>query len=125
MGCSHTKTMKKVAPVIIEKYYMRLVNYFHTKKHVCEITSIHSKIVGYVKYLMKQFKEAPGEVPPSSYRRRRENCNCEVSSLDQAIIDIDSDSKKMLKLLNFGNLSNLQVIQSTVGVSFKIPHGAI
>lgn len=49
----------------------------------------------------------------------RDNYFPEVSSLDQELIDVDSDTKEMLKLLN------LQITQSIVRISFKRPHGAI
>ncbi|OWK09111.1 RPS17 [Cervus elaphus hippelaphus] len=81
MGRVRTKTVKKAARVIIEKYYTRLGNDFHTNKR--------------------------------------------VSALDQEIIEVDPDTKEMLKLLDFGSLSNLQVTQPTVGMNFKTPRGAV
>ncbi|XP_006762046.1 PREDICTED: 40S ribosomal protein S17 [Myotis davidii] len=118
MGRVRTKTVKKAARVIIEKYYTRLGNDFHTNKRVCEEIAIipskklRNKIAGYVTHLMKRIQRGP------ALRAR-------VSALDQEIIEVDPDTKEMLKLLDFGSLSNLQVTQPTVGMNFKTPRGAV
>ncbi|KAH0514526.1 40S ribosomal protein S17 [Microtus ochrogaster] len=94
MGRIRTKTVKKAARDIIEKYYTHLGNDFHTNKREKE-------------------------------QERRDNYVPEVSALDQEIIEVDPDTKEMLKLLDFGSLSNLQVTQPTVGMNFKTPRGAV
>ena len=60
-----TKTVKKSARVIIEKYYSRLTLDFHTNKRVAgEVAIIPSKrmrnkIAGFVTHLMKRIQKGP------------------------------------------------------------------
>merc|ERR1712090_36907 len=113
MGRVRTKTVKKAAKLIIEKYYTRLTLDFHVNKRICEEIAIipskplRNKIAGFVTHLMKrlQHKTVRGISIKlqEEERERRDNYVPETSVLD-------IDTKDMLKMLELGNIPKLQVV---------------
>ncbi|KAF5919950.1 hypothetical protein HPG69_014316 [Diceros bicornis minor] len=86
-----TKTVKKAARVIIEKYFMRRGKDFHTDKHMCEEIAIIArkklhKIAG-SKWIRRGPVRAISIKLQEEERERRVNYVPEVIALDQKITE--------------------------------------
>ncbi|KAG8942149.1 40S ribosomal protein S17 [Tulasnella sp. 424] len=122
MGRVRTKTVKRASRVLIEKYYPRLTLDFHTNKRTIDEVAVvptkrlRNKIAGFTTHLMKRIQKGP--VRGISFklqeeeRERKDNYVPEVSAIDTAGgITVDPQTKALLDHLNFGAISNLNVVE--------------
>ena len=114
-----TKTVKRSARVIVEKYYTRLTLDFHTNKRICDEVAIipskrmRNKIAGFTTHLMKRIARGPVRnislKLQEEERERRMDFVPEVSALEQEFIEVDTDTRDMLEALDFKDLAGVQV----------------
>ncbi|RKF50445.1 40S ribosomal protein S17 [Golovinomyces cichoracearum] len=119
MGRVRTKTVKKSAKVIIERYYPKLTLDFETNKRICDEIAIiaskrlRNKIAGYTTHLMKRIQRGP--VRGISFklqeeeRERKDQYVPEVSALDFSEneggqLEVDNETKDLLKSLGFDSI---------------------
>ncbi|CRG86759.1 40S ribosomal protein S17 [Talaromyces islandicus] len=119
MGRVRTKTVKKSAKAIIERYYPRLTLDFETNKRLCDEIAIiaskrlRNKIAGYTTHLMKRIQRGP--VRGISFklqeeeRERKDQYVPEISALDvsqteSGQLEVDAQTKDLLKSLGFDSL---------------------
>ncbi|CAO1630842.1 unnamed protein product [Parajaminaea phylloscopi] len=117
MGRVRTKTTKRAARVLIEKYYPRLNPVdFHTNKRVIDEVAIipskrlRNKIAGFTTHLMKRIQKGP--VRGISFklqeeeRERKDQYVPEVSALDPSVspLEVDVETKEMLRGLGFDSI---------------------
>ena len=117
-----TKTVKKSARTIVEKYYTRLTLDFHTNKRIVSEVAItpskrmRNKIAGYTTHLMRRIAKGPVRgislKLQEEERERRLDFVPEVSALEQETIQIDPDTRDLLESLGFGNLNGVAVNQA-------------
>jgi len=120
MGRVRTKTVKKSAKVIIERYYPKLTLDFEVNKKICDEVAIiaskrlRNKIAGYATHLMRRIQRGP--VRGISFklqeeeRERKDQYVPEVSALDfsqnseTGKLDVDQDTKDLLKSIGFDSI---------------------
>eukprot|EP00162_Nutomonas_longa_P018998 comp28618_c0_seq1/m.63196 comp28618_c0_seq1/g.63196 ORF comp28618_c0_seq1/g.63196 comp28618_c0_seq1/m.63196 type:complete len:132 (+) comp28618_c0_seq1:26-421(+) len=124
MGRVRTKTVKKAARVIIEKYYTRLTLDFHTNKKISEEVALipskrlRNKIAGFITHLMKRIQKGPVRgisiKLQEEERERRDLYVPDVSALDaENGIEVDDQTKNMLADMGFGGMEGLTVVPLT------------
>merc|ERR1712078_339341 len=125
MGRVRTRTTKRSAKIIVEKYYQRLTLDFQTNKKICdEVASIQSKrlrnkIAGFLTHLMKRISRGPVRgislKLQEEEREKRLDYIPDISAVDLEIekgIEIDQDTKNMLRAMDMGNLPGLNVVNN-------------
>merc|ERR1711883_1512 len=125
MGRVRTKTVKKAARVIIEKYYTKLTLDFDTNKRIIEEIAVipskplRNKIAGFITHLMKRLQRSTVRgisiKLQEEERERRDNYVPDVSALEQDIIEVDSETKDMLKMMDFQSIPGLQLTNNRGG----------
>jgi len=119
MGRVRTKTVKKASRVIIEKYYTKLTLDFDTNKRILEEVALipskplRNKIAGFITHLMKRLQRSTVRgisiKLQEEERERRDNYVPDVSALEQDVIEVDAETKEMLKMMDFQSIPNIQV----------------
>jgi len=114
--------------VLVEKYYTRLTNDFQTNKKIAEDVAIipskrlRNKIAGFATHLMKRISRGPVRgislKLQEEERERRMDVVPDRSALDADTIDVDPETKEMLKSLNV-NLPQVQVVQLAGASSYE------
>merc|ERR1712182_42776 len=125
MGRVRNKTVKRSSKKIIERYYQRLTLDFNTNKRICdevaEIPSKHlrNKIAGFTTHMMKRIARGPVKgislKLQEEEREKRLDYIPDISAVDLEIekgIEIDADTKNMLRAMDMGNLQGLNVVNS-------------
>ena len=110
-GRVRTKTVKRSARVIVERYYNKLALDFDTNKRVTDEVSVtpskrmRNKIAGFITHLMRRIERGDTVRGVSlklqeEERERRMDFVPEVSAIDTNTITVDPDTHDLLKKLD-------------------------
>mmetsp|Transcript_27713 Transcript_27713/g.50063 ORF Transcript_27713/g.50063 Transcript_27713/m.50063 type:complete len:137 (-) Transcript_27713:387-797(-) len=119
MGRVRTKTVKRSARQIVERYFAKLTLDFDINKRVVDEVAVvpskrmRNKIAGYVTHLMKRIQRGPVRgislKLQEEERERRLDYVPVVSAITIDSIDVDQDTKDMLGALNI-RLAQVNVV---------------
>ncbi|KJP87398.1 40S ribosomal protein S17 [Plasmodium fragile] len=117
-GRVRTKTIKRAARQIVEKYYAKLTLDFQINKKITEEVAIipskrmKNKVAGFVTHLMKRIQKGPVRgislKLQEEERERRLDFVPEKSQIDVNVIYVEPDTVRMIKALGI-NISNMKV----------------
>ena len=107
------------------RYYTKLTLDFHTNKRIIEEVALipskplRNKIAGFITHLMKRLQRSTVRgisiKLQEEERERRDNYVPDVSALEQDVIEVDSETKDMLKMMDFQSIPGLQLTNNRVG----------
>merc|ERR1719502_358372 len=127
MGRVRTKTVKRASRYIIEKYYARLTMDFQVNKKMVEEVAIiptkklRNKIAGFTTHLMKRIQRGPVRgislKLQEEERERRMDFVPDVSALHQDIIEVDADTKDMVRAAGMDKLQNITTSSIGLGLA--------
>ncbi|EDO07702.1 putative 40S ribosomal protein S17 [Babesia bovis T2Bo] len=123
MGRVRTKTVKRAARQIVEKYYAKLSLDFHFNKKVAEEVAqipskrMRNKVAGFITHLMRRIQKGPVRgislKLQEEERERRMDFVPERSEVDVPLIQVDQDTADMLTFLKL-NIPNVKVITANM-----------
>ena len=119
MGRVRTKTVKRAARAIVEKYYSKMTQDFQSNKRLCDEIAViqtkrlRNKIAGYATHLMKRIQKGPVRGISlrlqEEERARKLDYVPEVSCVSTRDIRVDSHTAEMLKALDLSELPNIRI----------------
>ncbi|ORM42272.1 tRNA (guanine(37)-N1)-methyltransferase [Babesia sp. Xinjiang] len=122
-GRVRTKTVKRAARQIVEKYYAKLGLDFHFNKKVAEEVAqipskrMRNKVAGFITHLMRRIQKGPVRgislKLQEEERERRMDFVPERSEVDVPLIQVDQDTADMLSFLKL-NIPNVKVITANM-----------
>jgi len=125
MGRVRTKTVKKAARLIVEKYYSKLTLDFQINKKIAEEVAtipskrLRNKIAGFTTHLMKRIQRGPVRgislKLQEEERERRMEYVPDKSEVDIENIQVDTDTRDMLRELDMDKLPNITVSSGAIG----------
>merc|ERR1711990_931987 len=132
MGRVRNKTVKRSSKKIIERYYQRLTLDFNANKRICDEVAmipskkLRNKIAGFTTHMMKRISRGPVRgislKLQEEERERRLDYIPDISAVDLEIekgIEIDQDTKNMLRTMDMANLPGLSVVSQKERSQFR------
>merc|ERR1711981_767858 len=132
MGRVRNKTVKRASKKIVERYYQRLTMDFATNKRICDEVAmipskrLRNKIAGFTTHMMKRIARGPVKgislKLQEEERERRLDYIPDISAVDLEIekgIEIDTDTKNMLRAMDMANLPGLNVVSQKERTQYR------